>query len=492
MTALAIAGGLLYTQLATITMPMNGERTATTLLQFQNAGNPVDFLGIPVVLQSYRSTVLPIIIAVWLASYVEKFFNKIIHESLRNFITPLMVLVIMVPLTLLTIGPAGVWLGRAIASGLLWVYNLAPWLAEGLLGGVWQVMVIFGVHWGLAPVFINNVTELGYDLLKAAVFPAVLGQAGAALGVFLKLKSPKAKAIAGSAALSGIFGITEPAIYGVNLPRKRPFIAGIVGGVLGGILCGAMQVKIYGTGAASVLTLPIGFGDPMGFGSTFHWLVIATAIGFFTGLLGTFFFGISREELVKDREQALLEKEHARHGDKVSGGAAAAYAATTAAGAVEGSVATLSDVDTEVLVPVAGTVIPLAEVSDKVFASGAMGPGFAVIPDDGAIVAPISGTVLVSMGHAFGIKSASGVEVLVHVGIDTVQLKGAPFSHVVAQGTQVRAGDPLAVADLNAIDAAGLDNTTVVVVTNASRFAKVEVLAEGPASMRNTGLVVVN
>ncbi len=489
MTGVAIAAGILYTQLANFNFKIDGETVSMPLLAYMRGGQNVDFFGLPVILQSYTSTVIPIILAVWLSSYIEKIGNKYIHESLRNFITPLLVLVIMVPLTLLTIGPLGVWIGRAIADGLLVMQNAAPWLAGAFLGAVWQVLVIFGVHWGIVPIFINNIAEFGYDAVKAPLFPAVLGQAGAALGVFLKVKSRKAKAIAGSASLSGIFGITEPAIYGVNLPRKRPFIIGCVGGAIGGMITGITGVKVYASGASSLLTLPAGFGDPMGFGSTFHWLLLATAVGFFTGMLGTYFFGFKKEDLIKDRETAAAEAHHAAAGATAVAGAATAIRSATHEQA--GSVATLVDVDTEVGVPMTGTAIPLSEVKDKVFSSGAMGVGFGVVPDKGTVVSPVTGTVVVSMAHAFGLRTETGVEVLVHVGLDTVTLNGAPFSQTVEKGAQVKAGDVLTVADLDAIEEAGLDSTTVVLVTNPGDFKSVDVLAVGEVAAGDPGLIVI-
>lgn len=487
MTAIALAGGLLYTQLGTFGFQVDGEPVRMSLLAWMQGGHPVDFVGIPVVLQSYTSTVIPIILAVWLSSYVEKFGNRFIHESLRNFITPLLVLVIMVPVTLLTVGPLGVWIGQTIAAGLLWVYGVAPWLSGALLGAVWQVLVIFGVHWGLAPVFINNLTEFGYDMIKPAVFPAVLAQAGAALGVMLRMRSPRTRGVAGSAALAGVFGITEPAIYGVTLPRKRPFVIGCIGGAIGGAITGLMGVKTYGTGAASVLTLPIGFGDPLGLGDTFAWLVLATAIGFLIGAAGTYFFGFTSEMLAEDKAQAVIEHEEIAL-EKAAAEAGVAIAAAASGG---GGVATLTAVDVELGAPMAGRVIPLTEVNDPAFASEAMGLGFGIVPSSGRVVSPADATVVVSMGHAVGLKTTDGLELLIHVGLDTVTLKGAPFSNVVAQGATVKAGDLLLNADLDAIRAAGLDPTTVVIVTNSNDYSTVRTLAEGEIAQGEPALMVV-
>ncbi|WP_158247701.1 beta-glucoside-specific PTS transporter subunit IIABC [Actinomyces qiguomingii] len=484
MTAITIAAAMLYTQFGTIQMPVDGELVDTNLRAWGQLGNTIKFLFIPVNLQSYTSTVIPIIIAVWLASYVERLGNWIFHESLRNFLTPLLVLVVIVPVTHIALGPAGVWLGEGIAAVLLAIYNFAPWLAGIVLGALWQVLVIFGAHWGLAPVFINNLTTQGYDPLKALVFAPVLAQAGAALGVFLRARSAKTKALAGSAAVAGIFGITEPAIYGVNLPRKRPFIIGCIGGALGGAFAGATHTLVYGTGAASVLTLPIGFGSVDDGPSTFKWLVISTAIGFLVGVFGTYFFGFSKTE--RDKDIAAWEAELNESEEEV---AASAPQGTVVVAGADGAVPIVEDL--EILAPVTGRVVALKEVADEAFSSGAMGEGLAVLPADGTVTAPISGEVIVSMGHAFGIRAFTGAEVLVHIGLDTVGLKGAPFTQVVAQGTRVKAGDVLAVADLEAIRAVGLDPTTIVIVTDATAFSKVDPLADGVVEAGDPLLIAV-
>ncbi len=192
-TAMALAAAMLYTQLVTVSLLVGGKSTKITLQAFLNGGNKVDFLGIPMQLPSYTSTVVPILLAVWAMSYIEKGLNKIIHESVRNFITPLIALVVMAPLSLLTIGPVATWLANGIAGGLMYVHNLSPMLTGALIGALWQVLVIFGVHWAMVPIFLNNIAVNHYDFLKPAIWPAVMGQAGAAFEFFLRLRSPQAK-----------------------------------------------------------------------------------------------------------------------------------------------------------------------------------------------------------------------------------------------------------------------------------------------------------
>ncbi|AGG67701.1 beta-glucoside-specific PTS transporter subunit IIABC [Corynebacterium callunae] len=451
-TAVTLAGALLYTQLQAVSVLVDGEVQKMTLLAFQQAGNDVTFLGIPVVLQSYTSTVIPIIIAVWVQSLLERPLNKFLHESIRNFITPMIVLVIMVPLTLLTLGPAGVWLGNALASVLQSAYDFSPIASGILIAMLWQIMVIFGVHWGIVPVFINNVSLNGFDPLKAACFPAVLSQAGAAFGLFLRLRDQQQKALSGSAALAGIFGITEPAVYGVTLPRKRPFVIAVISAGVGGAIIGATSTMVYGTGAPGLLTLPIGI-DPSGANNTIGWLVAGTAVSFVLAAVLTYFFGMSAEDIAKDKATAKPEP---------------AVASAEVAGA-----AVSQELDElELNAPVAGTLIPLAEVADPVFSSGKMGDGIAIMPTSGKIYAPCDATVKVAMksGHAFGLRTDTGVDILIHIGIDTVALKGEGFTPHVTRGQEVKAGDLLAEVDLELMAAKGIDSTTIMLLTNSAKF----------------------
>ncbi len=473
-TALTLAGALLYTQLATINMPnADGGVSGTTLRAWGQAGNAIDFFGIPVLLQSYTSSVVPIVLGVWVMSYVEKFFNDRIHEAVRNFITPFLALVIMVPLTLMTLGPLGVFLGNGMAAMIQAAYSFSPVLMGVLMGGLWQVLVIFGIHWGIVPIFINNLATQGFDPVKSAAFPAVLAQAGAALGVFLRLKAPQQKAIVGSTVIAGIFGITEPAIYGVNLPRKRPLVIGCIAGAIGGGLTGAFGVLVFGTGAPGLLTLPIGI-DPNGNAANFVWLLIATGLSFVLAAVGTYFFGFSAADKAKDAADLAAHAAAEVEGDADD------------AGAIAGS----SAIDLEIASPMAGRIIPLAEVDDKVFSGGAMGQGFGVVPTSGRVIAPVDAKVVVAMPHAIGLRTADGVELLIHIGLDTVRLKGAPFSNGVAKGSEVKAGDLLVEADLDAIRAAGLDTTTVVIVTNSGDFGTIRPLADGDVAAAVPALLV--
>jgi PTS system beta-glucosides-specific IIC component len=456
-TSMAIAGALVY----------------PSIVELAAAGAPVSFIGLPVVMATYTSSVIPIIVAVWLQSYLERFLNRLLPAALRNFSTPLLTLLIMVPLVLMTVGPVSTAGAQAVSSGISAAFGVAPWLAGALLGGLYQVMVLFGLHWGLAPLITNDLATLGHSVFYGPLPSAVLAQAGATLAVFLRTRNAARREVAGPAAFSGFLaGVTEPGIYGVNLPLKKPFYFGILGGAIGGAIASAGGSATTAFVFLSVLSLPA-FSTV----GNFALQLIGTGLAVLIAFTLTFFFG-PREAKVP--AEAVQPDET----DQLTPVTDQAPAGTATAAQTAGTV--------EVLSPVGGRAVPLSQVADKVFASGAMGKGLGVVPMEGRIYAPISGTVKAAMksGHAYGIKSSDGVEVLVHIGIDTVQLDGRGFSPAVKRGDQVKAGDLLAVVDLRVVSEAGYDPTTVVVVTNTAQLADVVPVAEGTVRQGQTALTV--
>lgn len=470
-TSMAVAAALVYPSIVALTA----------------AEGPVTFLGLPVVAMNYTSSVIPIVIAVWLQSYLEKGLNKVLPHWLRNFTTPLLVMLIMVPLVLLTVGPATTFAARGISAAVTSVFMMAPWLGGALMGGFWQVFVLFGLHWGFVPIMLNDLTLQGYSVLSGPLLAAVLAQAAATTAVALRTRSAKRREVAGPSAVSGfVAGVTEPAIYGVNLPLKKPFYAGIAGGAIGGAIASAGGSAAAGFVFPSLLAIPA----YMTVGNFTLQLIgtgVAMAIGFFVTLAL-----VDREQ--PDPEPAGSDATPASGPARASADAAVPVptdATTTTATA--GGVALLTRT-VALGAPVAGTAIPLTQVEDKVFASEAMGRGVGVIPTDGRIVAPASGTVVVAMksGHAFGIRTDEGVEVLVHVGIDTVQLKGRGFTSTVAKGDRVERGQVLAEVDFGIVQAAGHDTTTVLIVTNTGQFESVEATASGTVTAgQDAALVTV-
>lgn len=430
--ALTIAGALLIPSITAL----NGAESAVT------------FFGIPVVMMSYSSTVIPIIIAIIVMSKLEKFCNRRIHESVKNFITPLILLVIMVPLTLMVFGPFGVYVGNGIADILIAAFLFSPLIAGALLGAGWQLFVIFGVHWGLVPVFINNIAVYGRDGIKPAATASVFAQTGASLGVMLKTKNKKLKTLAGSATLSALFGITEPAVYGVTLPLKRPFIAGIIGGAVGGAIIGQAGTQAFASGAPGLLTLPIFYGPG---GQGFLGLIMGITASFLISMVLTYILGF--EDPVEEEKQEVV-------------------ATTVASPTPIHHPVRASDT---VRSPLSGTVVALSDVPDPAFAAEAMGKGIAVEPAEGRIVAPFAGTVTVAFKkkHALAVVSDQGLEVLVHVGMDTVKLDGEHFTSYIQEGDRVSAGQLLLEFDIARIREAGYSTITPVIVTNTFDYSDI-------------------
>ena len=430
MTAVALAGALVYPEIVAL----------------NDAGSPVTFFGIPVVMASYTSSLVPIIVAVWFQSHLQRWLSKLLPSAIRNFSVPLLVLLVMVPLTLITVGPVTTTASNAIASLMNMLFEHVPWVAGAVMGACWQVFVMFGVHWGLVPVMIAQYSDPGFSLMAGPIVPAVLAQAAATLGVMIRTRSKKMRELAGPAALSGFLaGITEPGIYGVNLPLKRPFIYGCIGGAVGGVIVAA------GSGATTSFVFPSLIGIPALINhGNLALVVIGMGVAVVVSLALTLILGF--------KEAAEEET---------------------------GSVGSSEDIDidptTALTSPVNGTAMPLENISDPVFSSGALGNGVGVVPADGHVVAPASGTIVTAMdsGHAYGIKTDDGVEILIHVGLDTVNLKGEGFTPKVSAGRRVARGEPLVDVDLKTVRDAGYDPTTILVVTNTASLGAVVPIVDG-------------
>lgn len=403
-------------------------------------GKPsIDFFGIPVVAANYTATVLPILLVVVVQKFLEPFFNRIWHESVRNILAPLCLLVVIVPLTMLVVGPVSSILSNGLATAIVSLNKSVPVLAGMILGGFWQVFVIFGVHWALVPVMMNNIALYGTDPMMPILLPAVLAQAGAAFAVFLKARDAKMKSLAGSSTITALFGITEPTIYGITLKLKKPFYCACVAGAVGGII-----VAMSGAGAnvaslASILSLPTYLGK--GFGVS----VIGDVVAFVLGVGLTLAFG-GINAPAKNQAAAEVVADHAE---------------TLAA-------------------PVKGTLVALSDVPDEVFASGTMGQGIAIESEENVVKSPVAGTVslVYPTGHAIGITSDKGAEILIHIGIDTVNLKGKHFKALIEQGQKVTVGTPLVEFDYQAIQAAGYAPTVMMIVTNSDQY-QVETRSDG-------------
>ncbi|MEQ9742776.1 beta-glucoside-specific PTS transporter subunit IIABC [Pectobacterium actinidiae] len=437
--AVSVAGALVY----------------PTIQGLFDAGQPVTFFGLPVVMMKYTSSVIPIIFSVWLMSYIERFLNRHIHESVRNILTPFFLLVLMVPLTLMTIGPIGISASKLIASVFVGIYEFNPILAGALMAASWQILVIFGVHWGFVTVFINDLSVMGHSYLKAASSPSVFAQSGALLGVMVRTKDKKLKALAGSTFIASLFGITEPGVYGVTLKLKKPFICAVIAAAIGGAIVGYAKSSAVSMGMPGLLTLPIFYGEG------FVGFLIGCAIAFVVSFVLTVIVGFD------DPAQPVEKMPAPTHSPTVKPAAPVSRQHANAQPLKEAP-ATAEQLGS----PVKGELLPLEEVNDKVFSSGVVGQGIAILPQEGRIYSPVDGVIASTFtsGHAVGILSQHGAEILIHVGINTVQLEGQHYEMHVAEGDKVRKGQLLLAFDLEAIQKAGYDTVTPMVVTNADEY----------------------
>lgn len=408
---------------------------------------------IPVKLIPYKSSVFPIIIASWFYSLLERNFNKIMHDSFKKFIAPLLGIIITVPLTFAVIGPVVAFLSNIVADGIIYVYQLNSVIASMILAGLWQVMVIFGIHWGMVPFAMNNFNVYNEDFMMPILFPAVFAQVGAVLAVMLRSKDPQMKALASSSVLSGIFGVTEPAIYGINLPLKRPFVIGCISAMIGGGIVGYYHSVIYSFSFISIFSF-LQLIPPTGINEKFYAVVFGSLISFGVSTTVTYLFGIPKDKKAADENQPQ-NNEDKKQTDEVK----------------QVETITISS-------PMTGKVIPLTQVNDPTFAGELMGKGSAIIPTIGQALAPEDGEVvsLFRTKHAIGFVTHSGAEILIHIGIDTVKLDGQHFEAHVEAGSKVKKGDLLVSFDIDAIKQAGFEVTTPIIITNSDDYKDVQTI----------------
>ena len=406
-------------------------------------GESVRFLGISLAETTYTSSVLPPLFLVWILSYVERFVDKKLPEVIKSLFTPFICMIVMVPLTILVIGPLSDSLATGIANGYNYLYNLAPAVAAAVIGGLWQVVVIFGVHWGVTQMCLANYDLYGMDTFQAFQTMAVIAQAGAVFGVFVKARNKQTKNIALSAGVTGIFGITEPAIYGVNLRFKKPFICGCIAGAIGAVVGSFFNIAYYAyAGLPGLLTVvnSITPDNP----KSIIGMLLGAAISFFGAIALVQIVGIGEKETNEEKQDKKIE---------------------------EGQPILNMGVNV-IKSPISGKVIELEKVDDPVFSSGAMGKGIAIEPMDNKVYAPFNGTIefIAETKHAIGLLSEDGVEVLIHVGMDTVKMQGRGFNVKTSVNSKIKAGDLLLEFDRNAIEKEGYSLITPVVITNADNY----------------------
>ncbi|HEL2311681.1 TPA: PTS glucose transporter subunit IIA [Streptococcus suis] len=422
------------------TVASGGEVTPTTFFGF-----------IPVV--GLQGSVLPAFIIGIVGAKFEKAVRKVVPEVLDLLVTPFVTLFVMSILGLFVIGPVFHVVENYILAGTQAILNLPFGLGGFLIGGVHQVIVVSGVH-HIFNFLEAQLVATGANPFNAIITAAMTAQGAATVAVGVKTKNPKLKALAFPAALSAFLGITEPAIFGVNLRFRKPFILSLFAGAVGGAFASILGLAGTGMGVTIIsgLTLYTGNGQILSY-------ILMVAVSFALGFALTYLFGYEDEEPVAGKTSAVAKE--------------------TATLADEATTALLSE---ETLVsPLSGDVVALENVNDPVFSSGAMGKGLAVKPSEGVVYAPADAEVTIAFetGHAYGLKTASGAELLIHIGIDTVSMNGNGFEKLVAAGDKVKAGTPIAKFDATKIAEAGLDDTTMIIVTNTADFAEVSPLAEG-------------
>ncbi|EGO8140521.1 PTS transporter subunit EIIC [Enterococcus faecalis] len=415
-----------------------------TIVSLMTEESAVTLFGLHVTKANYVSTVIPIILAIFILAYVQRFLEKVIPEVLKIIMVPTLSLLLMIPATLLLFGPIGIYLGDGVNWLYYYIMNLSPILLGGFIGGIWCVLVIFGAHRGLVPIGINDVARTGRQNLLAFAGAANFSQAGAAFGVFVRTKNKDLKAVAASATVTALFGITEPAIYGANLRLKKPMIYAVASGAAGGALMG--WGGSYGTAFANqgLLTIPV-YAEAGT--KAFICYLLGCGIAFFCAFLLTIFLGFNDLPLDESRQEPGLKTE---------------------AGTVKEK--------QRIQAPVQGQLVSLDQINDEVFASQQMGKMLAIYPTEEQIVSPGNGqvTALYPTHHAIGLKLDNGAEILLHIGINTVELKGRGFETFVKVGERVRLGQKLLSFDKQIIQAAGYDPTVLVIVTNTAEMAVIE------------------
>ena len=408
-------------------------------------GESIKFLGISLAETTYTSSVLPPLFLVWILSYVEKFVDKRLPDVVKALFTPFICMLVMVPLTILVIGPLSDSLATGIANGYNALYNFAPAVAAAVIGGLWQIVVIFGVHWGVTPMCLANYDLYGMDTFQAFQTMAVIAQAGAVLGVFIKARNKKTKNMALSAGITGIFGITEPAIYGVNLRFKKPFICGCIAGAIGAVVGSFFNIAYYAYAGLPGLLTVVNAITPNNSKSIIGML-IGAAISFFGAIILVQVIGFGEKETEEKNENNDV---NVNEGQPI-----------------------LNMGIKEIKSPISGKVIELEKVNDPVFSSGAMGKGVAIEPVDNKVYAPFDGVVefIADTKHAIGLLSDDGVEVLIHVGMDTVKMAGKGFDVKTKANSRVKAGDLLLEFDKSVIEKEGYSLITPIVITNADNY----------------------
>lgn len=421
-----------------------------------SAGKAVKlFEVIPFTLTTYTSTVIPVILVVLVQSYIEKYLEKWIPQAVKLVFVPMLTFLIMGPLALAVLGPIGSVLGGYLATFFKFLSTTAAWAPAVLIGGFLPIMVMFGLYNGVAPLGVMQMGELGYDsIFGPGCVCSNIAQATASSVVALRTKDKKMKQLATSGSITAYMGITEPTLYGVNLPKKYPLIASMIGGAAGGLYAGLTHTHRFATGSSGLPAVFLYIGnDTMTY---FYNILIALVISFVVTAIVTYVLSLKFE----NQEVQTIEKVHVNKG--------------------------------EILSPIQGKLYPLSDAKDEAFASETLGKGALIQPSNGKVYAPFDGTIvtLFPTKHAIGIVSDDGIEMLIHFGIDTVNLNGQHFTAFIEQGMKVKQGDLLLEADIEKIKAAGYETQVPVIITNSFNYQNIELSSKEDVSYQDVILKV--
>lgn len=427
-----------------LAMSVAGILLHPNFVQMVSSGDPLHFLGAPVTPASYGSSVIPILIMVWLMKYIEAVFNKVTPAVTKSFLQPTLVLLVSGFIALVLVGPLGVIVGEGLSQLVEQMHGVAGWLTLAVLGAIMPFIVMTGMHWAFAPIFLAASIATPDVLILPAMLGSNLAQGAASMAVAFKSKNSNTKQIAFAAGFSALFaGVTEPALYGVTLKYKKPLYAAMIGGGLAGLFVGLTGVKAYLFAVPSLIALPQFIYSEAA--SNITNAMIAAAISIIVTFILAYFLGI-------DEETSTVNLE------KVAPGISSRK---------------------NVFSPLSGQILPLEKVNDVTFSKKMLGDGVAIIPKDGKVYAPFDGAVtsLFPTKHAIGLTSDEGVELLIHFGLETVELKGRGFVSHVSDGEKVEKGQLMLEVDVEMLVAEGYDIVTPVVVTNTQEYLDVLLLS---------------
>ena len=463
---LAVSSAKIFKTNAILAVALAAAILHPTFTGFVSAGDvtAIEFFGLPVRLVNYSYSVVPIVLSVWALSYVYRFVDKHMPNVMKVIFTPTVVLLIMIPLELVVLGPLGSYAGSALTSFITYLFSVNAFIAGFVMSLIRPLTVMTGMHQGFTPVVFQNLAELGYDMLLPTMMMSTMAQFGATAAMYFRVKNKEKKSLIVSASFSAIMGITEPALYGVLISYKKAFIAACLGGALGGGYISMTHFHLLSFASSSIVSLPLYFQ------SNVPNVLIAIAISIVSAFVLTLVLERTDESGADGIEgQTVMGSADGGLGAGTSA-AGLGTGSSADAGLGAGSSAAGLTHDTILTAPVSGRITALSEVNDNTFASGILGDGFAIIPEDGNVYAPVDGTVtaLYSSKHAIGITSADGLEVLIHIGLNTVQLEGKHFEAFVKSGEKVAKGQKLISFDLEAVKEQ-YDPITPVLVLNTSK-----------------------